>query len=132
MNYLFASVLQIPHKRLLDTIELRKLNVNSLSGALKILCTFCKILSTFDTSRGNSEGTLVNDGCEYINGSAATESDLELLIDAFQTVDRGIEAANLVIPNFELLLQVCNFAQKGVTLGGVLYLQLILERSMRL
>jgi len=60
------------------------------------------------------------------------KSDLELLIDTLQTVNRGIEAANFVIPDFKLLLQVCNFAQKGVTLGGVLYLQLILERSMRM
>jgi len=60
------------------------------------------------------------------------KSDLELLIDTLQTVNRRIEAANFVIPDFKLLLQVRNFAQKGVTFGGVLYLQLILERSMKM
>jgi hypothetical protein len=42
--------LQIAHKRLLDTVKLRQLHVDSLSRPLKVLGAFRKILAALDTS----------------------------------------------------------------------------------
>ncbi len=59
LPYLFTTVLQVTHKRLLDTVKFRKLDIDGLACPLQVLRTFGEILAALDTSRRYSEGTLV-------------------------------------------------------------------------
>lgn len=55
---LLATVLEITHERLLHTIELRELNVDSLASSLKILSTLGEVLPALDAGRGDRERAL--------------------------------------------------------------------------
>lgn len=59
---LLATVLEITHERLLHTIELRELNVDSLASSLEILSTLGEVLPALDAGRGDRERTLKNSG----------------------------------------------------------------------
>lgn len=56
--HLLATILQIAHERLLHTVELRQLHVDSLSRPLKVLGAFRKILAALDTSGSYGKCTL--------------------------------------------------------------------------
>lgn len=56
--YLLTSVLQVAHKRLLDAIELGKLDADCLAGALQVLSALRQILPAFNPGRRHSEGAL--------------------------------------------------------------------------
>ena len=51
---------------------------------------------------------------------------LELLVDALQRINRGVESANLVALDLHLLLEVLDLAGVGVAFRSVLRLELVL------
>lgn len=53
---------------------------------------------------------------------------LELFVDTLQTVNRGVERADLVGLYLYLLFEVRNFAGVGVSFRGVLSFELILQQ----
>jgi hypothetical protein len=59
-------------------------------------------------------------------GQKGETSNLELLVDALQAVDRRIEGTNLVSLQLQLLLEIRHFANVCIALGGVLHLELVL------
>ena len=58
-THLLATVLQIPHERLLHAIKFRELDIDSLARPFKILSTLCQILPTLDAIGCDSEGALI-------------------------------------------------------------------------
>ena len=62
---------------------------------------------------------------------AACASYLELLIDALQRINRGVESANLVALDLHLLLEILDLAAVGVAFRGVLRLELVLDKVQR-
>lgn len=62
---LLASVLEITNKPFLQALKLGDLQGQALARPLEILCALGQILSTFNTSRCGSKGTLK---CRYVIG----------------------------------------------------------------
>ena len=53
---------------------------------------------------------------------------LQLLIDALQAINRGVESANLVALDLDLLLEILHLTCVGIALRGVLRLELVLHK----
>jgi hypothetical protein len=127
LNDLLTAILKITHEGFLDTVKLRKLDIDSFACPFKVLSTLRQVLPTFDTSRCDSEGALMG---KLERGSSTytntIKADLELFIDAFQTVDRCVQASDLIILHLYLLLEIRYLALVRFTLGSVLGFQFVL------
>jgi hypothetical protein len=58
ISNLLATILEISHKRLLDSIKLGELHINRFPCPLEILSAFGQIFATLNAGRSDSKGTL--------------------------------------------------------------------------
>ena len=58
LPYLLTAVLEITHERLLDTIELGKLNTDGFARPLQVLRALREVLAAFDASGRDCKGSL--------------------------------------------------------------------------
>ena len=129
LDNLLTTILKIAHEGFLDTIKFRKLDIDSFACPFKVLSTLRQVLPTFDTSRCDSEGALIG---KLERGSSTRnntiKADLELFIDALQTVNRCVQASDLITLHFQLLLEIRHLALVTFTLRSVLSFQFVLRR----
>ena len=83
---LFAAVLQIPHKRFLDTVELGKLHVDSLARPLEVLRALGEVLATLNSSGCHSKCALEAKRSADISAKE-TSAHLELFVNTLQTIN---------------------------------------------
>jgi hypothetical protein len=101
LDDLLTTILKITHEGFLDPIKFRKLDIDSFACPLKVLSTLRQVLSTFDTSRCDSEGALMGKlerGSSTCNNTI--RADLEFFVDALQTVNGCVQASDLIALHF--------------------------------
>ena len=121
--------MQIPYERFLDAVEFSQLDVDRLPCSFEVLCAFCQILTTLDPSRGNCECTLQKEGSVRPAKIKGGMSNLQLLVDALQAIDRRIESANLTGLQLQLLFEIRQLVDIRLALSCILQLELALGNT---
>ncbi len=101
LDDLLTAILQIAHEGFFDPVKFRKLDVDSFACPFKILSALRQVPPTFDASRCGSKGALIENQ-KGIQAPAITriKANLEFFIDALQTVNRCVQAPDLITLHF--------------------------------